>query len=251
MKIKSLLFGAAFFAFFTAQAQEPSVDEILDNYYENTGGRDAWNQLEAVKLTAKVNQGGTEIPLEIVQTDEGHTYTKISFQGKEFMQNVYNGEEVWSTNFQTMQAEKADAETTANVKLEANDFPDALLNYKENGYTAEMMGKETIEGTETYKIKLVKEPVTVNGEEMENVIYYFFETENFVPIAQETEIKQGPMKGQIQQVTMSDYQEVEGLYFPFSMSQGIKGQGGQPLTITAIELNPDVEESAFAFPAQN
>jgi hypothetical protein len=60
----------------------------------------------------------------------------------------------------------------------------------------------------------------------------------------------GPMKGQTQLVTMSDYQEVEGLYFAFSMSQGIKGGASQPIVMESIELNPAVEDSAFEFPEQ-
>ena len=67
----------------------------------------------------------------------------------------------------------------------------------------------------------------------------------------QTEIKSGQAKGMISEVTFSDYQEVEnGLYYPFSMTQGIKGQPGQPITITAIELNPKVEDSAFTFPEE-
>lgn len=72
-----------------------------------------------------------------------------------------------------------------------------------------------------------------------------------MPIAIQNEIKSGQAKGMISNVTMSDYQEVEGLYFPFSMTQGIKGQpGGQPITITKIELNPTVADSEFLFPKE-
>ena len=35
---------------------------------------------------------------------------------------------------------------------------------------------------------------------------------------------------------------------PFSMTQGVKDQPGQPITITSIELNPTVDESEFEFP---
>ncbi len=52
------------------------------------------------------------------------------------------------------------------------------------------------------------------------------------------------------EITFSDYQEVEGLYMPFTMSQGVKGQGGQPVTMDSIELNPEVSDSDFAFPAE-
>ena len=64
----------------------------------------------------------------------------------------------------------------------------------------------------------------------------------------EKEIKSGPSKGQIIQVKFSDYQEVEGMYFPFSFSQGLKDQEGQTFTIEKIELNPTVDDNAFEFP---
>lgn len=247
MKIRLSLLAILLSASIISFAQEVTVDEILNTYFENTGG-DAWGELEAIKMTAKVNQGGMEIPLEIVQMSDGRTYTAITFQGQTIMQNVFDGAVLWSTNFQTMKAEKMDQETTDNMKLQANDFPDAFWNYKDKGYTVELLGTETIEGTETYKIKLTKEPISVNGEKVDDVTFYYFEKENMVPIAQETEIKQGPMAGKMQLITMSDYQEVDGLYFPFSITQGLKGQPGNGITMDAIIVNPEVDESKFDYP---
>ena len=72
-----------------------------------------------------------------------------------------------------------------------------------------------------------------------------------MPIAVQQEIKSGQAKGMISEVTFSDYQEVEGLYFPFSMQQGIKDQpGSQTITITEIALNGELDTSMFAFPKE-
>ena len=115
--------------------------------------------------------------------------------------------------------------------------------------------KETIDGTETFKIKLTKNPIKVDGKPKESVEFYFFDTENFIPLMVESEVTQGQGKGMIQQVKLSDYQEVpnsNGLIMPFSITQGAKGQpGGQPISFTSIELNPKVEASIFAMPAEN
>ncbi len=248
--MKKILLAIIVLGSFTMNAQ--TVDEILATYYENIGGEEALRKVKGIKMTAKVNQGGMEIPLEIVQLSNGKQMTVINFQGKQLKQGVFDGETLWSHNFMTMKAEKSDAEATANMKLEMNDFPDSFLDYKEKGYTVELLGKETIDGAETFKIKLTKEPVTIDGKKEESVSFYFFDTENFVPIAIQNEIKSGQGKGMISNVTMSDYQEVDGLYFPFSMTQGIKGQPAmsQPLTITKIELNPTVADSEFLFPKE-
>ena len=236
------------FAFFEVKAQVVTVDEILDGYFENTGGKDAWLNLKGTKTLAKLNQGGLEIPLEIVQLKDGRQYTKISIQGTELYQGVYDGETLWSINFQAMQPEKAEKEATDNFKLALKDFPSPFLNYKDKGYTVELAGTETIDGTETYKLKLTKDPKMIDGKETEDVSYYFFDKEAFILLAQETAITQGPQAGQIGQITMSDYDEVDGLYFPFSVSQGLKGGASQPVSVSEIQLNPEVDASVFAFP---
>ncbi len=245
-KITLLLFAIC--TSFTMNAQ--TADEILVTYFENIGGLENLKKVEGMKMIANISQQGMEIPLEIVQLKSGKQMSLITFQGMEVKQGVFDGETLWSTNFQTMKAEKSDAEATANMKLEMNDFPDPFIDYKEKGYTVELLGKETIDGAETFKIKLIREPVTVDGKQEESVTFYFFDAENFVPIAVQTEIKSGQAKGMVSEVTFSDYQEVDGLYFPFSLTQGIKGQPGAPITITSIELNPAIDDIAFAFPEE-
>ena len=110
------------------------------------------------------------------------------------------------------------------------------------------MGTEEFDGTYTYKIKLTIEPMTSDGEKVEDVTYYYFDKDAYVPIGVESEVKMGPRKGMISRITMSDYQEVEGFYFPFSMTQGAKDGPSVPIDIDSIELNPDVSEEDFAFP---
>lgn len=248
MNRKFLLSLVAVAFAFAANAQ--TADEILAKYFENTGGLEKWKALQGIKISAKVNQGGLEIPLEMVQLKDGRQMTTITFQGKEIKQGVYDGSTLWATNFINMKAEKSDAEATENFKQDIGEFPDPFLNYKERGLKVELLGKETVDGSETFKIKLTKKPIKVDGKVTDNVVYFFFDAENFVPLMSETEITSGQAKGMISQTKMSDYQEVNGLMMAFSMTQGIKGQGGQPVTVSAIELNPKVDAAGFAFPAE-
>ena len=243
---KTTLFLFALLIAFIANAQ--TADEVLDQYFENIGGLENLKKIEGIKMSAKTMGQGMEIPIEIVKLKDGKQYLKFTLQGKEIMQMVFDGNTMWSTNFMTMKAEKSPKEDTDNMKLETNDFPGPFIDYKDKGYTVELLGKETIDGAETYKIKLVTEPVTIDGKEEESVSYYYFDTENYVPIVVQTEIKSGPMKGQMSESKMSDYQEVDGIYFPFSLSQGLKGQPGQTLTTTKIELNPQIDDAVFVFP---
>lgn len=249
MKIKLLTIGLILSGFL-AQAQ--TADEIIEKYFENTGGKANWEKIQGMKMTAKMSMQGMELPLTVVQFKDGRAFSSVTFQGMEFKQNVFDGTTLWGTNQMTMKPEKSDAEATENYKANLGlDFPDPFLNYSAKGYKVELLGKETVEGSETFKIKLTKKPIKVDGKETENISYYFFDTENFVPLVVESEVKSGPAKGMVSQMKMSDYQEVNGLMFAFSTTIGIKGQpGGQTLTTTAVEFNPTVDPALFAFPAE-
>jgi hypothetical protein len=251
--MKKAFYSLAFlflFSLIISPCFSQDIDEILTTYFENTGGHDNWGKLKGVKMLAKVSQQDMEIPVEIVQLSDGKQYSKITFQGMTIMQGVFNGEILWGTNFQTMKPEQSDAETTEIIKKQANDFPDPFLNYKGKGYAVELLGDETIDGTETFKVKLTKEPIVVDGQEVEDVAYYYFDKETFIPVVQESQMRVGPQKGEIQQIKFSDFQEVEGLMFPFSMSQGIKDGPSQPILIESIELNPEVDPSVFDMPVE-
>ena len=146
-----------------------------------------------------------------------------------------------------MKAEKRDAEATENVKRESKDFPNSIMFYKERGYKIQLMGKETVEGVNCFKIKLTKKTQLVDGKEEENIVYYFFDTENFVPILSESTIRTGEAKGKIQQEVFSDYQEVSGMFFPYSIISRVKDGESSTVVIESIEINPKVEDTLFKF----
>ncbi len=246
--IKSLLIATLLLAA-APMATAQTADEIVSNYFENTGGLDNWKNVESVKWTGKVDLGGMVIPFDRYVTKDGRSATTADVQGQMFYQDVFDGETLWGTNQMTMEAEKSDAESTANYKLEAKDLISPLLNYKEKGYTLEMVGPETVEGTETMKLKLDIDPYMVDGVEQPNSVYFYFETENFVPIMEERTVTSGPAKGMTIVLKYSDYEEVDGLYFAFSMTQGVKDMpGGQTLSMTGIEVNGEIDDALFSFP---
>ena len=237
-------------SFFSILSFAQTADEIIDGYYEAIGGKDAWLKVENMVFNASVNQQGMEIPLEIYRAKDGKSYTKISLQGMSMMQGVYDGESLWNTNMQTMKPEKATTEQTENFKNAMAEFPDALLEYKKLGYTAELVGTESFDGTEAHKLKLTKKPMTKDGAQVDNVEFYFFDVESMVLLGSESVITDpGPMKGKTSQTKLSEYAEVDGLFMPFSMSQGIKDGPSQAIKLSEIQVNVEIDEKIMMFPS--
>lgn len=247
--MKKILFATLLlFTAGLANAQSDTLSMILDTYFENIGGREALSSIEGYKISAEVDYGGMTIPIDQYEMKDGRSMTAVSVMGMDMKQGVFDGEVLWGSNQMTMEPEKMDAEATENVKREIGDFPDPFLNLEENGYKAEYLGMETADGTECFKVRLTQKPMLVEGEEKDNVSFYFFDTENYVPIMVKTEIPQGPSAGEMAITSFSDYQEVDGVYFPFSMTFGSESQEGQTMVVKEIVLNPELEEGFFAFP---
>ena len=234
---------------FISKAQ--TAEEIIEKYIQNLGGSEKLNSINSLEMKAKVDYGGMTIPIDMIILRDGRTVTKINFQGQEMVQGAFDGTTSWGTNFMTMKPEKNDAETTENVKRTAGtDFMSPMLDYKTKGYSVEMLPNETIEGVECFKLKVTKKPQMVEGKDVPNIEFYYFDKENYVPIVVEAEIPSGQMKGQISQTVFSDYQEVDGIYFAFSMTQKIKDGQGQTIVFDSIELNKKYEDSIFKFPGE-
>lgn len=244
--LKQLLFSLLLISFTGLNAQ--SVDDILTRYYENTGGKAAWAAIKATKMTAKVKTQGLDLPAVMLQKAPNKQKVTISFQGLEIVQPAFDGTTGWQTNFMTMAAEKMEAEDNELMKAQSEDFPDAFLKYKEKGYTLTLEGEESIEGTDCFKLKMTKKPMVIDGKEEDNITYYFFEKENFVPILTKSVVPKGPGKGMTSETYLSDYQEVNGLLFPFTIEQKFSGQTQATINVEKIEINPDIDDKVFAFP---
>ncbi len=246
MKKLSLLVKTFVFVLTIGNIQAQTADEVINRYIETIGGKQKLNALSSTKMELVANYQGMEIPVEVSNTKDGKMLVKINLMGKEMTQVAFDGTSGWSTNMMTMKAEKMASEDIENMKnTTAKDFPDPFLNYQQKGYKVEYIGKESKEGTECHKIKLTKLPQTVNGEKMDDVTFYYFDTENNVIVMTETEIKEGPMKGQMATSKMSNYQEVDGIYFPFTMNQF-----GQEMTVKKITLNTTIDPKALEFKAE-
>jgi len=246
--MKKHLFLSLIAVLLTGLTYAQTADEIIDNYLENIGGKEKLEKLESLHIKASTKAQGMDIPVEIIMTKDGKQLITAEIQGQKFVQMAFDGETVWHTNFMNMKNEKVDKEATENMKKNAaGDFPNPFLNYKKKGYQVELVGKEEIEGVETHKIKLTQNPIMVDGKEVPKVSFYYFDAENYVPIVVEMTINEGQMKGAKVQQVFSDYQEVDGLYFPFSTTSKFNGMTGQEIKIEKIELNKPVDDSIFKF----
>jgi outer membrane lipoprotein-sorting protein len=233
---------AAGLAGFAAQAQ--TADELIEKNLQATGGRQKLEAVKSVRMTGKmlVPQGqGLEIPITMEYKEPDKLRTEATVQGMTAIQAL-NGKEGWMVNpfMGKKDPEKMSADDVKRTEDQLDSF-DLLSKYKEKGHTIEYVGKEDIEGTPAYKLKLTKK----NGD----VSYLYLDAESslLVKITGKTKMQGQELESD---TALGDYKAVDGVLYPFSIESQAKGMPGKMvMTFSKIEVNPTLDDSRFAMPA--
>jgi len=222
---------------FTVSAQ--SVDDLLKKYYETAGGVEQWKTLKTTKTIGKANQMGMEFPFTMVQTRPNKQKLVVDIQGMQYVE-AFDGKTAWTINpfaGGTTATKKSDDESTEAAK---QLFEDKLVDYAKKGHKVSLEGREDVEGVNTMIVKLS----TAEGDDY----FYYFDPENYVPIMVKSFATAGEMKGMAVEQYMSDYQAVNGLMMPHSMTTKVSGQVVARLTFNSIEFNVPVKDADFTYP---
>ena len=219
-----------------------TVDEILAKHYQTMGGLEKIKALNSMRVTGTVAVGpGMDAPFTMERKRPGKSRMEFSLQGMTGIQ-AFDGEKTWSVMPFTgkKDPEVGSDEDNKNAQDDA-DFDGVLVDWKAKGHTVELVGKESVEGADTYKLKVTKK----NG----NVEYHYLDAETYLLVKQEGKVKRRgtEMEGE---TTFSDFKDVDGYMQPFSMESGAKGAPQkQKMTFTKIELNVPLDDARFLMPA--
>jgi outer membrane lipoprotein-sorting protein len=233
-------------------AQDITLDEILENHYEVMKLKEL-SEVNSVQYEGKIVTQGMELPFvqKIVKT--GKLRTEVEFQGNQMIQ-AYNGEEGWLVAPWTgsMDPQDMPEDQTASLKEQA-DFVGELWNWKEKVENLELEGKEDMEGTEVYKLKVTKKLELKEGETEEEakpeIRYYYLDAENFVVL--KIYVKR-MIRGQEMEVEnyQSNFKEVEGYIMPHSIETRMGGQTVTNISIESIKFNEEYDDSIFDRPVK-
>jgi hypothetical protein len=118
----------------------------------------------------------------------------------------------------------------------------ALLASHAKGSKVDYLGREDIDGTQAYKLRVSEADGTV--------FTYYLDPDVFLEIKV---LERRTIRGSEQETEtdLGDYERVAGVYFPFSITSGPKNSPDkQVITIDTGEANVAVAADIFAMPAQ-
>jgi outer membrane lipoprotein-sorting protein len=224
-----------------APAAAQTADEVIAKSLEARGGLDKMKAIQSVRMTGKMTMGpGMEAPFTIEMKRPRNARMEFTIQGSTGVQ-AYDGQQAWGISpMGSRQPEPMPAEMAKELADQA-DIDGPLVDYKAKGHQVELVGKEKLEGSDAFKLKVTKKDGDVD--------YYFLDAESYLPVRIEGKrtIRGTEIEGE---ATIGDYKEVGGLLWPYSIQNGAKGRPEkQSLTFDKIEINPAIDDARFKMPA--
>ena len=234
----STLFSVALFLAGAAGAQ--TVDEIIAKNIEARGGLEKLKAVKTVRMTAKINQGGFRATVLQENLRPNKVRQEFIIQGMAEVE-AYDGKTAWQVSpFEGRKDPNLVSADDSKHLIEDADIDGQLVDYKNKDHRAELIGHDSVEGTDCYKIKLTM----ANGD----VHYYYIDTDSFLELKVETERN---IRGSVQyeETLMGDYEKVNGVYYPFALDSGQKGsQFHARVTVEKVEVNVPLDGTRFTMP---
>ncbi|MBS1754703.1 MAG: hypothetical protein R2765_05160 [Ferruginibacter sp.] len=216
---------------FVQFAQAQTVDEVIDKHITALGGKENLNKIQNVISEGSLSVQGIEIGVTVTQVNNKLARQDIFVNGMTGF-DMLTDKEGWTyMPFNGMQ--KPEPKTADDVKegLSDLDIAGPLVDYAAKGNKVELLGKEDVDGTECYKLK-----VTLASGKDET--YFIDPTTNMIIRTKKMQKANG-QEVEVQS-DFSDYRDVEGVKMPYSI-----GLPFGTLLISSIKVNQTIPESAY------
>lgn len=231
---KKVIILAIIIVLYTNFSFAQTADEIIQKSINARGGSEKLKNLTSLKVDAQGSSMGMEYPILTFYTAPD----KYRVEAKVFgtaMTKIFNGSNGWvvsTMGLGDLNGKKFETEKDFSTR-ELMFFLSDFIDYKTKGSSAEFLGKENVNEKEALKIKFIK-----SGETNEEI--WYFDATSYLPVKCTNQSKSGYEINS----ELSDYQEVSGIKFPFTVNGFNMGK----IKIKTLEVNPKLDLALFEKP---
>jgi hypothetical protein len=227
-------------AFFSFAAKAQTVEEVIAKNIQAHGGADKLKSVRSLRISAKFSQGPFRADFRQENKRGNKVREEFIIQGLAQVQ-AYDGKTGWQIS---PFGGRKDPELLSQDDLKSlvvdADIDGPLMEYKDKGHKAELVGHDSMEGTDCFKIKLSMK----NGD----VRYYYLDADSYLELKLEI---QTTIRGALQENELyyGDYEQVNGIFYPFAVEQAQKGSASRAqISVEKIEQNIPLEDAHFSMP---
>jgi hypothetical protein len=234
-------FTIAFVALFCAvTASSQTANEIISKHIQAIGGKDLLTKITSVYSESTMDIMGNQGNVKTTILNGKGMKQEMDIMGNTMI-TCYTDKGGWSINPMTgATTAEAMPETQYKSGKDQIVLGAPFINYAEKGSKADLMGTDSVGSVNAYKIKLIAPDSTSSVYFIDPATFYLIKTIQSIEV-------QGSMTDN--EMTFSDYRQVEGYAVPYKIDMNIAGGQFQiSITVSKVELNKPVDEAIFSIP---
>lgn len=225
-------------ALISINSYSQTVDEIVDKHVAAMGGFDKLNSVKTIVTELSVAINGMEIPSKTQLVVGKSLRSESTIMGNAMVMAVSDSKG-WMIR-PTMMGGTGEPEDMPSDELNRQisqlDPFGGLVNYKEKGNTVELVGKEKVDKKDAFHIKLTSKDGRVMDE--------FLDANTYLVSKVKTSIN-----GQEGELNLSDYKEVEGIKFPYTLDM-TNQMGTLSIITNKVTINNKLDDAIFKRPVK-
>jgi outer membrane lipoprotein-sorting protein len=228
----------ALFLFSTLVAKSQTADEIINRYIQFIGGAENWKSINTITTAGNYNYGGVAFPYTAWSKAPNLYLYTVTFNGKSFSQ-AYNGQVGWRIDGFKNEKTKTilkDKQATALANEADVELESPFINYRQKGYTVELLGADSVNSRPCYKIRLLTKGDTA---------VYYFDSADFAMVEKQAVSKNSEMDRAPMDIFYGDYQVTGNIKLPHKINCTTAGQRILLITVDSVKLNEPIAESQF------
>ena len=237
----ALLLGLALAAASPGCVRENALDALIARHIEARGGMERLQSIDTLRASGRAKAGPAREALVTREVKPpGRVRTEFAFQGVTAV-FACDGSACWSVEplagiFEAQPMSEADT----SLATEQANIVGPLVHWKARGHTVELLGKETVDGREAYKLKVT---LSSGGEQID-----FLDAETALLVRRDTTRTLGGQQLELQ-TTYSDFRPVGGVVFPHLIRSSAEGRPDVlEIIVEEAELNTPVDDARFEMP---
>lgn len=236
MKKAALLCSLALFCGGMLSAQ--SVDEVINKHIKARGGLKKWDKIKTMKVSGTFTGFSVPQPFKIVKA-EGGAYLLDTHLGKKKIDVGFKDGKGWKIDLWFgSNAAALMSKAQHDTWIQQTDMATPFFNYKKNGHQVKLLGKESVDGVECYKIELIRKN---GGKEIWSI-----NAKTFLEFSSDTpgcDFGRG-----MRQVTFyDDFRKVKGVKVPFAVESEFSIRH-RVFEVDKVEFNTPVDKKIFDRP---
>jgi outer membrane lipoprotein-sorting protein len=212
-----------------------TVDELVAKNIAAKGGLERLRSINTIKQTSELDMLGTKAAVTVYGKRPNLLRQEIRI-GSATVINAFDGNMPWMINpLAGMTSPVVVTGPQAQMIKEQANFDGPLVDYRQRGYTIDLVGEETLDGRPVEHLRIT--------DRTQQVQECYLDAQTGLEAKLSSQVEGGLFEQEL-----SDYRTIDGITLPFSIRLLVNGVQQSMMRVMSVQFNVPIDDRLFRVP---